>query len=241
MPLKHLLLRGLLAGLIAGLLAGGFAHLFGEPHIDAAIAIEEAAGPHTHGGEELVSRGTQSGIGLFLATGLYGLALGGIFAVAYTLLRRRLHTTSDARAALTLAAGTLIGLVIVPFVKYPPNPPAVGDPATIDQRTIAYLAAVALGLVAVWSAALAARTQNTDWRRATAATLGFLAVVTVAHLLLPTFDEVPATFPATLLWNFRISSLGTQVVLWTTLGLTYAALLTPRRRPADAPEVKVTA
>ncbi|MBG0565886.1 CbtA family protein [Actinoplanes aureus] len=228
MPLKvgyaPLLLRGLLAGLIAGLLAGGFAYLFGEPHIDAAIAIEEAAAGHSHGDQAEISRDTQSGAGLFLATGLYGVALGGILATAYTLLRRRLHTT-DTRAALGLTAAALLGYVLVPYLKYPPNPPAVGDPATINQRTIAYLAVVVLGLVAVWAAVLAARTQTDDWRRALAATIGFLAVVTVAHLLLPTFDEVPDTFPATLLWDFRISSLGTQVVLWTALGLIFTALL----------------
>ncbi|MFC7533082.1 CbtA family protein [Actinoplanes sp. GCM10030250] len=238
MPLR-LIVRGLLAGLIAGLLAGGFAYVFGEPHVDAAIAIEEAAahagGEVSHHEEELVSRGTQSGAGLFLATGLYGLALGGIFAIAYTLLRRRLRVASDARAALGLAAGTLLGFVVVPFLKYPANPPAVGDPATIDQRTIAYLAVVVLGLVAVWAGVLAARTQAAEWRRAVAGAGGFLVVVVVAYLLLPTFDEVPQTFPATLLWDFRISSLGTQVVLWSVLGLTFAGMLSTVRSRTGSP------
>ena len=233
----RILLRGLLAGLIAGLLAGGFAFFFGEPHVEAAIALEEAAAPA--GGEEpLVARSVQSGVGLLLATSLYGAALGGILATAYTLLRRRLHTGSDTSAALGLAGAGLLGLVLVPFVKYPPNPPAVGDPATIDQRTIAYLAVVVLGLVAVWAAVLAARTQSHQWRRAVAGTAGFLVVVAIAYTLLPTFDEVPADFPATLLWNFRISSLGTQVVLWTALGLTFAGLLA---RTATAPKDRVPA
>lgn len=221
-----LLLRGLLAGLIAGLLAGTFAYLTGEPHINAAIAIEQANTPADDTGEPpLVERDIQSTAGLLLATGLYGIALGGILATAYTVLRRRLRTGSDTTAALGLAAAALIGIVLVPYLKYPPNPPAVGDPATINQRTIAYLAALTLGLVAIWAAVLAARTQTHQWRRATAATLTFLIVVTIAYLLLPTFNEVPDDFPATLLWNFRISSLGTQTILWTTLGLTYAALL----------------
>ncbi|MDI6103778.1 CbtA family protein [Actinoplanes sp. NEAU-A12] len=220
---SQILLRGLLAGLTAGLLAGGFAFFLGEPHVEAAIAIEEAAA----GGAEkpLVERSVQSGVGLFLATSLYGAALGGILATAYTVLRRRLHTGSDTHAALGLAGAALLGLVLVPFLKYPPNPPAVGDPATIRERTIAYLASVVLGLVAIWAAVLAARTQTHQWRRATAGTAGFLIVVTIAYTLLPTFNEVPADFPATLLWNFRISSLGTQAVLWTALGLTFAGLL----------------
>jgi putative cobalt transporter subunit CbtA len=236
----QLLLRGLLAGLFAGLLAGGFAMVVGEPHVDAAIAIEEqaaAAAGDTGGEEPIVDRGTQSGVGLLLATGLYGIALGGIFATAYTVLRRRLRTASASRAALGLAAAVLLGLVLVPFATYPPNPPAVGDPATIDQRTGAYLAAIVLGLVAVWAGVVAARTQRAEWSRAAAGVAGFLIVVTVAFLLLPDFDEVPATFPAALLWDFRISSLGTQLVLWTALGLGFTALLArlTAASPVDEP------
>ncbi|GAA0497473.1 membrane protein [Paractinoplanes deccanensis] len=234
-----LLLRGLLAGLVAGLLAGCFAYAFGEPHVDAAIAIEEAtthADPTAagHHDEELVSRDGQKG-GLFLATALYGAAMGGLLATAYTLLRRRLRTPSDTRAALSLAGAALLGIVLVPYAKYPPNPPAVGNPATIDQRTISYLAILVIGLVAVWASVVAARTQHAEWRQATAAVTGFLVVVVVGYVLLPTVDEVPDTFPAGLLWNFRIASLGTQVLLWTALGLTFAALLTARRR-TQAPE-----
>lgn len=238
-----LLLRGLLAGLIAGLLAGLFAYTFGEPKVDAAIAIEEAqAQTHAagepddgHHDEELVSRDGQKG-GLFLATGLYGAAMGGLLATAYTLLRRRLRTPSDTRAALSLAGAALLGIVLVPYVKYPPNPPAVGDSATINQRTISYLAILVIGLVAVWAAVVAKRTQPTEWRQAIAAVLGFLVVVVVGYALLPNINEVPPTFPPDLLWSFRVASLGTQAVLWTVLGLAFAALLTAGRRVAAQPE-----
>ncbi|WIM92602.1 CbtA family protein [Actinoplanes oblitus] len=253
MPLKlsfgRLLTAGLLAGLIAGLLAGGFAYLAGEPRIDAAIAIEEQntlAHGEAHGGEELVSRDTQKNVGLILATTLYGIAVGGFLATAYTLLRRRLHTSSDTRAALGLAAAALTGIVLVPFLKYPPNPPAIGDPATINQRTWSYLAVLVLGLVAIWAGVLAARTQTPEWRRATAGVLAFAVVVAIAYLLLPTINEVPDTFPPVLLWKFRIASLGTQAILWTALGLAFAGLLhrlattsttsaaTTTHQPADA-------
>ncbi len=239
----RVLLRGLLAGLIAGLLAGVFAYATGESRIDAAIAIEEAAA-HTapagagdgHHDEELVSRTGQKG-GLFLATALYGVAMGGLLATAYTLLRRRLRTHSDTRAALGLAGGALLGIVLVPFVKYPANPPAVGDPATIDQRTISWVSIVVIGLVAVWAGVLASRSLRAsapEWLRATAALAGFLAVVTIGYVLLPSFDEVPGTFPPSLLWTFRMASLGTQVTLWTALGLAFAALLHRLHRDAPA-------
>ncbi len=230
-----ILLRGLLAGLIAGLLAGAVAYATGESRIDAAIAIEEAAAHAAPAGTadadhhdgELVSRAGQKG-GLVLATALYGVAMGGLLATAYTLLRRRLRTPSDTRAAVGLAGAALLGIVLVPFVKYPANPPAVGDPATINQRTVSWLSIVVIGLVAVWAGVVASRALRSDapeWLRATAALGGFLAVVAIGYVLLPTIDEVPDTFPPSLLWTFRLASLGTQVTLWTALGLAFAALL----------------
>jgi hypothetical protein len=239
-----ILLRGLLAGLIAGLLAGVFAYTTGESRIDAAIAIEDAtahaapadAADDGHHDEELVSRTTQKG-GLLLATALYGVAMGGLLATAYTLLRRRLRTPSDTRAAFGLAGAALLGVVLVPFVKYPANPPAVGDPATINQRTIGWVSIVVIGLVAVWAAVVAARSLRADapeWLRAAAAVAGFLVVVTIGYVLLPSFHEVPDTFPADLLWTFRLASLGTQVTLWTVLALAFAGLLHRLRPPVPA-------
>lgn len=239
---SSLLVRGLLVGLFAGLLAGTFAYVMGEPHIDAAIAIEEAAdSAHTHsdesalaeqeaeeeaGEEELVSRAGQRA-GLFLATSLYGVALGGVFAVGFALLRRRLRTPSDGFAALGLAAAGFLGIVLVPFLKYPPNPPAVGDPETITRRTVTYLLTIVLGLLAVWLAVWVSRRApaQPDWLRPAAGVAAFVATVVVAYLVLPAVNEVPGDFPAVLLWQFRLSSLGTQVVLWSLLGLGYAASL----------------
>jgi hypothetical protein len=233
----RLLLRGLLAGLIAGLLAGVFAYATGESRIDAAIAIEQAAaaqqtGAVDHHGES-VGRGVQRA-GLFLATGLYGIAMGGLLATAYALLRRRLRTRSDTDAVLALAGSALLGIVLVPFVKYPANPPAVGDPNTIDARTISWVALVVIGLVAVWAGVVAWRAlppSSPPWLPRAAGTGAFLLVVAVGYAALPSVDDVPATFPADLLWDFRLASLGTQVVLWAALGLAFAALLTraPRR------------
>jgi predicted cobalt transporter CbtA len=260
------LVRGLIVGLFAGLLAGTFAYVVGEPDIDSAIAIEEAnasahshddgasagehshddgaaAGGHTHGTEEkpLVSRDGQR-FGLFLATSLYGVALGGIFAVGFTLLRRRLRTRSDSYAALGLAAAGYVGIVLVPFLKYPPNPPAVGDPDTITRRTITYLLTLVIGLLAVWAGVAASRWTarfgtaprlSPEVMRLAVGGAAFLATVVAAYLLLPAINEVPETFPATLLWKFRLASLGTQTTLWLLLGLGYAAAIDRRTAKVD--------
>ncbi|KAA0022099.1 CbtA family protein [Antrihabitans cavernicola] len=236
MSLKDLLLRGLLAGLVAGLLAGGVAFLIGEPHIDAAIAIEESASDahhetgvtsgHSHGDEDapLVSRDGQRG-GLFLATALAGLALGAILA-AVAHFARRVTSLSGSVLAIALAAGGWLAIEAVPFFKYPANPPAIGDPETINQRTWLWLVAVILGLVAVAAAAYIAKrvaAQQLSIRIAAPLAI-FVVIVALGYVLLPGINEVGDAFPATLLWQFRLSSLATQATLWLSLGLAFAFL-----------------
>ncbi|MEW6581601.1 MAG: CbtA family protein [Actinomycetota bacterium] len=239
---RALVARGLVIGLIAGLLAGAFAYAVGEPRIDRAIALEEqhaaaeaAAHPAAHEEEEPpVSRDGQRG-GLFLATSLTGVALGGIFAVAFAAARGRVGPRRDAALSLTLAAALFTGAVLVPFAKYPANPPAVGDPDTITRRTLLYLALVAIGLLAVLAASRVAR-RAAPAVRAAAATATFAALVAGAYLALPTVNEVPDGFPADLLWEFRLASLGTQLMLWAALALGFAvAGERAARRASPAP------
>lgn len=242
-PFTQLLVRGLLAGLVAGLLAGAVAYVLGEPHVDAAIAIEEAApapagdhahdhgtaapedAGHSHGDDALVSRSGQKA-GLFLATTLAGLALGAIFAAVAHYLRRA-TSVSGPTLALGIAALGWLAIEAVPFVEYPASPPAVGDPDTVNQRTWLWLASVILGLVAVVVAARVARlvaTTGGQTVRVAAPLAAFLTIVTIGYAILPDVNEVPADFPATLLWEFRLSSLAIQATLWLTLGLAFAFL-----------------
>lgn len=233
----QLLLRGLLAGLIAGLLAGAVAYVVGEPHVDAAIAIEEAGSAHEHAddaapaahshdeGEALVSRDGQKA-GLFLATGLAGLALGAIFAVVLH-YARRFSSLPGSTLAIVGAVLGWVAIEAVPFFKYPANPPAVGDPDTIDQRTWLWLAVVILGLLAVAVGVYVAKLvagQPSLAVRIAAPLASFLVIVGVGYVLLPTINEVGDDFPATLLWQFRLSSLATQATLWVSLGLAFAFL-----------------
>lgn len=239
--LANLVVRGLLAGLIAGLLAGAVAFALGEPHVAAAISIEEsapaaeaaehghdgAAPAHSHaeGDEPLVSRDGQRA-GLFLATALAGTAVGAIFGVAAHFLRRVTAVPSTV-LGLALAAAGWLAVEAVPFFKYPANPPAVGDPDTIDQRTLLWLAALILGLAAVAAAAWVFKSlagQRYRTVRLAAGIVTFVAIVAVGYLLLPPVDEVGDTFPATLLWEFRVSSLATQATLWLALGMAFAFL-----------------
>ncbi|WP_245721437.1 CbtA family protein [Nocardia crassostreae] len=240
--LKTLLLRGLLAGLIAGLLAGTVGYFIGEPKVDAAIAIEEAqaAAPadhphgseaeatngHSHGDEEepLVSRSGQKA-GQFLALGLYGLAIGAIFATVAN-VARRYTILSGPQLSLGLAAGGWLAIVAVPFFKYPANPPAVGDPETINDRTWLWVAVVLLGFAAVGLAVYAHKLLRNmlPTVRFIGAVATFVLVTAVGYILLPGVNEVKSDFPATLLWEFRVASLAETATLWLSLGLAFAAL-----------------
>jgi hypothetical protein len=225
-----LIRRGLLVGAIAGLLAGCFAFVFGEPRVQDAIDIERAASAQAslvaapaHVGDWVVGRGAQRG-GLFLGTVLYGLCVGAIFALAFAVVRGRGAARDDWQLSTRLAVGLFAALVLVPFVKYPANPPAVGDPDTIGERTWLYLALLAGGVTALVAAARVAWSVGDDapaWRRPLLAGGTFVALAGFLMLVLPGVDEVPDGFPASLLWEFRLSSLGTQVVLWTALGAGY--------------------
>jgi predicted cobalt transporter CbtA len=214
--------RGLAAGLLAGLLAGLFAFFFGEPFMDQAIGLEDAAGGH----QEIFSRSAQK-IGLFFATGLFGVTVGGLFGISYAYFRSRLVSKSEWSRSLSLAGAIFAGAFLIPFIKYPANPPTVGDPETIGSRTAAYLAMVALSLLVVlaaWHVSRTLRERGIDVPvRQLAVGLGGIVAVGILFLILPSAPD-PGEFPAGLLWNFRLSSLGTQLVFWTGLGVVFGLL-----------------
>ncbi|MGL4304699.1 MAG: CbtA family protein [Mycobacteriaceae bacterium] len=226
----QLLFRGLMAGLLAGLLSGGVAYLIGEQYIDQAITIEKSAavehggGAHSHDdASPLVSREGQK-VGLIVANALVGLALGSILATVLNIVRRVTLLPGSALVMVTTCCGWLaIGLV--PFFKYPANPPAVGDPETVTHRTLLWFGTVFLGLSAIGIALLVhSKTKKIVGRMIGLTLFGgsFLAVVFLGYVLLPGINEVPEDFPAVLLWKFRISALATQAILWVSLGCIFA-------------------
>ncbi|MDQ0379584.1 hypothetical protein FB470_003578 [Amycolatopsis thermophila] len=228
--MRALLVRGMLAGLVAAVLGTVFAYAVGEPPVDAAIGLEEAAahaaGEHDHGGE-LVSRGVQSTIGLLTAVGVYGIAIGGLLAIAFAVVYGRLGALRPGPTATLLTGAAFVTVVLVPFLKYPANPPAVGQAGTIGHRTGLYFGFVALSVVFAIAAAVAGRRVADRYGAAAggvAGCLGYLVVVSVTAWLMPAVNEVPDDFPATTLWDFRTASLGTQVVVWSVLAVTFALL-----------------
>jgi len=235
---RILLVRGMLAGLIAGLLVFALARWSGEPQVDRAIAFEtnmdrakgEPAEP------EMVSRRIQSSLGLLVATILDGTAVGGIFALVFAVARGRLAITAPRPLAALLAALGFVCLALVPTLKYPANPPSVGNPETIGVRTAAFFLLIAFsvaGMVLALQLERGLHRRFGGWNSALFAAIFFVVGMTLVFHFFPTFDEVAAGFPVTLMWNFRVAALEMQVLLWSSLGFTFGWLAERRlKQPA---------
>jgi hypothetical protein len=227
---RRLLKQGVLAGMAGGAALALVLRLIGEGPIGRAIALEGA------GGEEMFSRGAQQ-VGGMVAAVLYGAALGAVFTVVYAGVRHRLRAADDWRAAVALAATGFAGVFLLPFLKYPANPPAVGDPDTIGTRTALYLVAVAWSVVATWAGwrawrALVAR--GVPVPQAAPATVAVWVGLAVVGLVVLPSNTDPVNAPATLIWQFRLATVAGAATFWSVMGLVFGWL-----RVRDVPDVVV--
>ena len=240
-----LLLRGMLVGIVAGLLCFTFLKVFGEPQVDTAIAFETRMNETRDQAKaqealakgivmakeepepELVSRPVQAGIGLLTGVTVYSASFGGLFALAYSLVFGRLGAFGPRATSALLAGAGFVSVYLVPNLKYAANPPSVGEPDTIGMRTAFYFAMIAISLAAMIASVMLQRRivdRLGAWNASLASGAAYVIVVLVVALLLPVVNEVPSNFPAVVLWQFRIASLGAQLLMWTTLGLVFGAV-----------------
>jgi hypothetical protein len=217
--------RGATAGAVAGVVSSIWSVLLVEPVLQRAIELEGA-------GDGPVSRPVQRLVGLPAGTVLVGVALGVLFALAYRAVPSRVPPWPR---SLGLALGAFLALVLVPQLVYPGNPPGVGSPDTIGQRTSGYLVAVLLGVTVVVCAYaavrdLAARGVSAPVRHS-AVTLGAVLAIGVGYALLPPFPD-PVDAPASLVWQFRVLSWGGQALLFGVLGAVFGVLTGRADHPA---------
>ncbi|MBO9533870.1 MAG: CbtA family protein [Solirubrobacteraceae bacterium] len=200
-------------------------------HGEEAVA---AAGGHSHGEEEeLVSRPWQR-FGLVLATTLSGGAIGVLLALVYAFRRTRRPDEDAWTAALWLGLAGALAWLVFPLILTPPNPPGIGNPATISERTYGYLGAVAGGVAVTWLASRLVRALPAGrprWQPVAAVALTVVAGLALLWLVVPAPATPPAGFPADLLWRFRLASAGVQGTLWAVLTIAFATLVD--RRPAE--------
>jgi predicted cobalt transporter CbtA len=201
-------------------------------HDHAPAGHDHGPAAHTHAADhdepQLVSRSVQAGLGLFVAVLVYGAAFGGLFGLAFAFAQGRSVVALTPQAlSLMLAAAGFVAIYLVPNLKYPPNPPAVGEPETIGVRTALYFVMIAVSIAAMIGALATRRffvPRFGAWNGALSAAACYVVLMAVAVLLLPAVNEVPDAFPAVVLWDFRLASIGAQLIMWATLGLLFGAL-----------------
>ncbi|GAB3667560.1 CbtA family protein [Nocardioides korecus] len=240
MTARTFLVHGLLAGLLAGFAAFAVAFVVGEPQLQAAVDLEEshaalvhvhagasAAHAPAHGDGEVVSRSTQRTWGLLTGSVAVGTALGGVVGLVAAGVLGRLGRLTPRQSTATVALTGFVAFALVPFLKYPANPPGVGSGDTIGSRTATYFAFVLISVVAAIAATvLGSRltARRGAYTGVLVAAVAYLVVVVVAGTLLPSDDEL-GTFPADLLWYFRRASLATLLTMWGVLGVVLAGLV----------------
>lgn len=237
MTARAFLVRGLLVGLFAGLATFAIAYAVGEPHVQAAINVEEShAAPEPHAAEEgqhheedgtAVSRHNQRTWGLLTGSLGVGVALGGLVALAAAGVVGRFGRLTPRQSTAVVALVGFVAVALVPFLKYPATPPAVGNAETIGARTDYYFVYL---LISLATAVVACVLGTKVWQRSGAyvavvsAAAFYLVAVVVAGSLMPTVNEV-GDFPADTLWFFRRASLITLASMWAVIGVALTGLV----------------
>jgi hypothetical protein len=262
---RALVLRAMGVGALAGLVAFVFARIFAEPVIQAAIdyesarddakkALAVAAGQVPEAdGPDIFSRAIQANLGIGTGMILFGVAIGCFFGVAYCMSYGRTGNIRPRQLALLVGGAGFLSLYLVPFIKYPANPPSIGNPDTIAQRGALYLAMTAVSVIAtigaVWlGQRLTGRFGN--WNATLLAVGAAIVVVCIAMALLPSLGSLtinqavspghatetplPITnpagqlvfpgFDADNLFKFRLYSVLAQIIYWTVLAVGFAPL-----------------
>ncbi len=202
---------------------------------------------------EVFTRSVQSNIGIAVGMIAFGVAMGALFAVVYCVFYGRFSSLPPAALALVLAGAMFFSLYLVPFLKYPANPPSIGHGETISARTGLYLTMVVASVLTLVLAVWIARKLEPRFGAWTATLMaggGFIVVIAIVMLLLPSLGhlgvnaseygnyatETPQPlvdpqgkivfpgFPADDLYQFRLYSVGAQLILWATIGLGFAPM-----------------
>jgi hypothetical protein len=216
----------LLSGAIAGTVHGLINLVLVEPYLDTAIGIENenlfASGEEENTPEFWANyysyRAWQKG-GQILAGAILGTSIGALFGIVYGFARNVLPGKSAPKKALFLSLIMWTTLYIIPFAKYPANPPTVGDPETIILRQTLYLVFIAisglgaLGFYQVY--------KKTGKKAITLA--GYTGLMVATFVLMPANPD-PVVIDSGLLAGFRISSIIGVSAFWVSVALVLGAL-----------------
>lgn len=216
----------LLSGVIAGLILAGVNYYVAEPFIDQAIGIEvdnSIASGEVVDFDELSTYRVWQKEGTFAAGAFLGLTYGAILGIVYVISRKYLPSSDDRKKALILAAIMCLSLYVVPFIKYPANPPALGDPETIGLRDSLYTSyQLASGLIALGVTILMYKLRKISYIKYIIPVF-YLGLVASIYAIFPANpDEITA--PVDLVNAFRAVTFGTMVMFYLVLGAIFGIM-----------------
>jgi len=213
----------LISGAFAGLIHGTVNFAIVEPYLDQAIGIENqnlfATGEEKDTSEfwvEYEGYRIWQKSGQILAGVILGTSIGALFGIVFALSRNSLPGNNDVKKALVLAGVMWFTMFVIPFLKYPANPPTVGDPETVVLRSILYLSFITIsGFGAVGFYKLLQKFQS---KRKLVAIIGYSIFISVVFFVMPENpDEITA--PMDLVNEFRIMSFLGVTSFWISIGV----------------------
>ena len=212
----------MISGALAGAIHGTVNFAIVEPYLDQAIGIENenlfASGeaddnPQFWADYEEYRVWQKSG--QVIAGMILGVAMGSLFGIVYALSRNSLPGKNDVTKAVVLAGIMWITIYLIPFLKYPANPPTVGDAETVVLRSILYVSFIAIsGFGALAFYKLSKKLQSD---KKYLGLVGYAVFIIAAFIVMPENpDEVTA--PMNLVNEFRLMSVLGVTSFWISVG-----------------------
>src|ERR671919_1631917 len=213
----------LLAGAIAGTILGIINQVAVEPYIEQAIELEmrntAQSGQVIDPAEFAAYRFWQKG-GEIIAGTILGLSIGSLYGIVFAYTRGSISGTNNKKKALIVASIMWFVLFLMPALKYPPSPPAVGNPETIYYRQSLYVAFLAIsGFSALGLAFLYRKMASSNTKKAIIPS-AYAAIMAGAYLAMPANPD-PINAPIDLVIGFRITSAITISMFWALLGVIF--------------------
>lgn len=215
------LTSGVIAGIILAFLNLGIV----EPTIDKAIALEvqkQVSSGENVNMSELIDYRYWQKAGAFAGGAIYGAGLASLFGVVFVFARSKLPGKNNKQKAILLAGIMWLVLFLMVALKYPANPPAVGDPETIYYRETLYVGYILIsGLAALGMAVIWIRTRMNS--KKIIIPLMYAAIMVTAYVVMPSNpDKIEISMD--LIQTFRILTAITIGVFWGTLGIIFGSL-----------------
>lgn len=213
----------LLSGAFAGFIHGSVNFVIVEPYLDQAIGIENQnlfdSGEEEDTAEfwvEYEGYRTWQKSGQILAGVILGTSVGALFGIVFALSRNSLPGNHDVRKSLLLAGIMWFTLYLIPFLKYPSNPPTVGDAETVALRAILYISFIMIsGIGALLFYKLSKKFEN---NKKIVSLIGYGVFISTMFFIMPENpDEITA--PMNLVNEFRLMSVLGVSSFWISVGM----------------------